>query len=80
MILHESERLDFSRVPSSKGIPKRVYFVLVVGMLGIFMMGYLSVILSGYGHMWPWERTVRTSASCTSSNSQTCASVEKSTK
>lgn len=75
MILGESERLDFTRVPSSRGIPKRVYFVLAVGMLGIFIMGYLSVILSGYGHMWPWERAVRTSASCTSANAQTCASV-----
>ena len=77
MILHESERLDFSKVPQSQGVPKRVYWILVVGVLGIFMMGYLSVILSGYGHMWPYTNTMRTGADCDSNNSQTCSTVLK---
>ncbi len=72
MILHESERLDFTRIPSSKGIPKRVYLILVVGLLGIFTMGYLSVTMSGFGHMWPANATVRASDKCASDSSQTC--------
>lgn len=72
MILHESERLDFTRVPSSRGIPKRVYLVLVIGLLGIFTMGYLSVIMAGFGHMWPANSTMRAAMTCSSSNSQTC--------
>ena len=74
MILHESERLDFSRPPTSRGIPKRVWFVLYFGLVAIFIMGYLSVIMSGYGHMWPQEKTTLTTMTpnCSSSNSQEC--------
>jgi hypothetical protein len=72
MILHESERLDFSRVPESTGIPKRVYWILVVGLIGIFMMGYLSATMAGFGHMWPANATMRSAPTCSSDNSQKC--------
>lgn len=77
MILPESERLDFSRIPQSQGVAKRAYLVLVVGLLGIFIMGFLSVIMAGYGHMWPYTNTMRTGADCDSGNAQTCATVLK---
>ncbi len=59
MILHESERLDFSKVPQSQGVPKRAYVVLVVGLLMIFFMGGYSAFSSGWQHNWPWEKNLR---------------------
>jgi hypothetical protein len=59
MIASEHERLDFSKVPQSKGIGTSAFIVLLIGLLGIFIMGFLSCILSGYGHMWPSQKTMR---------------------
>lgn len=59
MIASEHERLDFSSVPQSKGIGKTALVIVIVGLLGIFAMGFLSVIMSGYGHMWPSQKTMR---------------------
>lgn len=59
MIVQDSEYLDFSRVPESKGIGKSTYVVLAVGLVGIFLMGYLSVIFAGFGHLWPSQKTQR---------------------
>ena len=55
----EHERLDFSTVPQSKGIGKTALVIVFTGLLGIFIMGFLSVIMSGYGHMWPAPKTMR---------------------
>jgi hypothetical protein len=59
MITDQHERLDFSTVPQSKGITKPAYVVLVIGLIGIFAVGGMSVMLSGYGHMWPSTHTMR---------------------
>ncbi len=59
MIVQDSEYLDFSRVPESKGVGKNIYFVLAIGLIGIFAMGFLSVIFAGFGHVWPSEKTQR---------------------
>ena len=59
MITQEHERLDFSKVPQSRGITNLALIIMITGVIGIFIMGYLSVIMSGYGHMWPAEKTQR---------------------
>lgn len=59
MIVHESEYLDFSKVPQSRGIGKEAFVALALGLVGIFAMGFLSCILSGFGHLWPAQKTLR---------------------
>lgn len=59
MITHEHERLDFTTIPQSKGIRTPAFIVLAVGLFGIFFMGWLSYWSSGYGHMWPAQKTMR---------------------
>lgn len=59
MIVNDSEYLDFSKVPQSRGIGKEAFWVLAIGLLGIFAMGFLSVIFAGYGHLWPAQKTLR---------------------
>ena len=59
MIASDHDRLDFTKIPESKGIGPPALVVLVIGLIGIFAMGYLSVIMSSYGHMWPAEKTQR---------------------
>ena len=59
MIQDEKEYLDFSRVPQSKGIPSYLPAIALAGVLGIFIMGGLSAFLSGWGHVWPSEKSVR---------------------
>jgi len=59
MIVHDHEYIDFSVVPQSKGMSKAGLIFIVVGIIGIFIMGGLSVCLSGYGHVWPSERSER---------------------
>jgi hypothetical protein len=59
MISQQKEWLDFSTVPVSKGIQKPAYFVLAIGIVGIFFMGWLSYAYSGYGHMWAKDGTSR---------------------
>ena len=59
MIVGDGEYIDFSKVPESKGIGTPAFIVLAVGLIGIFVMGYLSVIMSGFGHMWPAPKTMR---------------------
>ncbi len=59
MIVHDSEYVDFSKVPQSRGIGKEAFIALVIGLLGIFTMGFLSCILSGFGHLWPSQKTLR---------------------
>ncbi len=59
MIVREDERLDFSKVPESRGIPPFLYRVVAVGILVIFAIGASVVLMSGYGHHWPSETTLR---------------------
>ncbi|MBV8639578.1 MAG: hypothetical protein JO322_15980 [Candidatus Eremiobacteraeota bacterium] len=60
MIVPDSEYVDFSKVPQSRGIGKEAFVALAVGLIGIFAMGFLSCFLSGYGHLWPAQKTLRT--------------------
>jgi hypothetical protein len=59
MILRDDEYLDFSKVPESRGVPTALYRVLVVGLVVIFAIGGSVVMLSGYGHHWPSNTTLR---------------------
>lgn len=59
MIVREDERLDYSKVPESRGIPQALYRVAVVGLLIIFAIGAAVCLMSGYGHHWPYNTTLR---------------------
>ncbi|MBV8343599.1 MAG: hypothetical protein JO190_01225 [Candidatus Eremiobacteraeota bacterium] len=59
MIVRDDEYLDFSKVPESRGVPVALYRVLVVGLVVIFAIGGAVVMLSGYGHHWPSNTTLR---------------------
>ncbi|MBV8154555.1 MAG: hypothetical protein JO029_14930 [Candidatus Eremiobacteraeota bacterium] len=60
MIVRDDEYLDFSKVPESRGVPTMVYYVAVIGIVGIFAVGAASIFSSGYGHHWPANTTLRT--------------------
>ena len=59
MIVHDSEYLDFSKVPESRGVPKMLYYIVSVGVVGIFCIGAAVVFNAGYGHHWPYNTTER---------------------
>lgn len=59
MIVKDSEYLDFSKVPQSKGVPNGIYILAVIGLVGIFIMGALSAFMSSSGHTWPSEKSLR---------------------
>lgn len=59
MIVREDERLDFSKVPESRGIPGFLFRVMAIGILCIFAIGASVVLFSGYGHYWPSNTTLR---------------------
>lgn len=59
MIVRDDEYLDFSKVPESRGIPGALYRVVAIGVLIIFAIGASVCLLSGYGHHWPSETTLR---------------------
>jgi hypothetical protein len=59
MIVRDEEYLDFSKVPESRGIPRGLYRVVIVGILVIFAIGGAVVMTSGYGHHWPYNTTLR---------------------
>lgn len=59
MIVRDDEYLDFSKVPESRGVPTMVYYVAVIGLVGIFAIGGASVLSSGWGHHWPANTTLR---------------------
>jgi hypothetical protein len=60
VIIRDDEYLDFSAVPESRGVPNFLYRVLAIGLLCIFAIGAACVLLSGYGHEWPANHTLRT--------------------
>ena len=59
MIIRDDEYLDFSKVPESRGIPPFLYRIAAVGVLIIFAIGGAVCLLSGYGHHWPSDTTMR---------------------
>jgi hypothetical protein len=59
MIVRDDEFLDFSKVPESRGVPRMVYFVAIIGIIGIFAVGGSSVVSSGWAHHWPSNTTLR---------------------
>lgn len=59
MISREDERLDYSKVPESRGIPTALYRVAVLGLVVIFAIGAAVCLMSGYGHHWPADTTIR---------------------
>lgn len=59
MIIRDDEYLDFSEVPESRGIPPFLYRIAIVGLLIIFAIGASVCLLSGYGHHWPADTSLR---------------------
>lgn len=59
MIVRDDEYLDFSKVPESRGVPPFLYRVVAIGLLIIFAIGGAVVLMSGYGHHWPSNTTLR---------------------
>ena len=59
MIESEEERLDFSKVPQSAGIPPMMYRIVAVGIIGIFAVGFAVLWNAPYGHHWPSPSTQR---------------------
>ncbi|MGB8964328.1 MAG: hypothetical protein WCB99_01690 [Candidatus Cybelea sp.] len=59
MIVSDDEYLDFSKVPESRGVPHALYRVVAVGLLIIFAIGGAVVMMSGYGHYWPADTSMR---------------------
>jgi hypothetical protein len=59
VIVRDDEYLDFSKVPESRGVPTGLYRTVAVGVLIIFAIGASVCLLSGYGHHWPSDTTLR---------------------
>jgi len=59
MIASDEEYLDFSKVPESRGVPPFLYRVVAVGVVIIFAIGASVCLMSGYGHHWPADKTLR---------------------
>ena len=58
--------VDDRGVPVSRGVPHIVRWAFVIGVIAIFIMGYITIIQAGYGHDWPWNKTLRTDLNGTS--------------
>jgi hypothetical protein len=58
MIEHQ-DTVDFSALPQSQGLNTGTKLILVIGVLAIFAIGGFSAFLSGYGHVWPSNHTLR---------------------
>jgi len=59
MIVRDDEYLDFSAVPESRGVPMVVYWVAVIGIVGIFAVGGATIAGAGWAHHWPSNTTLR---------------------
>jgi hypothetical protein len=59
MIVPDSEYLDFSQVPESKGIPKSIIYSGILGLIMIFAIGASVILLAGDGHHWPAASSMR---------------------
>jgi len=58
MIEHQ-DAIDFTYVPQSKGLGRGTIVILAIGLLIIFAIGGSVAFLSGYGHMWPSNTSMR---------------------
>jgi hypothetical protein len=59
MIVPDSEYLDFSQVPQSKGIPPTIVWSGIIGLIAIFVIGGSVVLNAGSGHKWPAASAMR---------------------
>lgn len=59
MIVRDDEYLDFSKVPESRGVPPGLYRLLAIAIVIIFAIGGAVCLMSGYGHHWPADKTLR---------------------
>jgi hypothetical protein len=59
MIVSDDEYLDFKSVPVCKGIPTSLVRVAAVGLVIIFLIGASVCLMSGFGHHWPADTTLR---------------------
>lgn len=50
---------DERGVPTSRGIPRAVIIAAAIGILAIFAVGAYTIAMSGYGHVWPWQQSLR---------------------
>ena len=53
------DQIDERGVPISRGVPQAVRYAAVIGLILNFAMGYLTVIQSTYGHLWPADKVLR---------------------
>jgi hypothetical protein len=58
-MIEQQHTIDFSVVPQSRGLNTFTKFILAIGVLTIFAIGGFSAFLSGYGHVWPSEKSMR---------------------
>jgi ABC-type phosphate transport system auxiliary subunit len=49
---------DERGVPISSGIPRIVLWAGIAGVILIFIIAALVLAVSGYGHLWPSDRTL----------------------
>ena len=59
VIVPDSEYIDFSTVPQSKGIGRSALIIVLVGIVMIFVIGGLTIGFASFGHMWPSEKSMR---------------------
>ncbi|MGA8535035.1 MAG: hypothetical protein WB615_13085 [Candidatus Tumulicola sp.] len=59
MIVRDEEYLDFSQVPQSRGVPTSIRYAVIIGLIVIFAIGASTCLLSGYGHVWPSDHSMR---------------------
>jgi hypothetical protein len=50
---------DERGVPTSRGIPKAVQIAAMIGILAIFGVGFYTIWMSGYGHVFPYQQALR---------------------
>ena len=50
---------DERGVPTSRGIPRAVQIAALIGILCIFGVGAYTIYMSGYGHVWPSQQSLR---------------------
>jgi hypothetical protein len=53
------DQQDERGVPISAGIPSLVLWSGVAGVILIFIVAAMVLAVSGYGHIWPSEDTMR---------------------
>ena len=58
-MISEEYHPDFGELPKSKGIPTALVVSIIVGVIMIFAIGAGVVLMSGYGHHWPYLTNLR---------------------